>query len=131
MKKTLARGTRLPKPDAFQRMLAEVSTSDVVRSVYYTGRLLQRREDLLDVYQGFRVPGITGEPTDHQQEIAFDLLRRIEREEETPVRGLSDQQAGKYIVRLGRIVRERTRADYGYNDDRGAEILERLRAQYN
>ena len=131
MKKTLARGMRLPKPDTFERMLASIPTSDVVGSVYYTGRLLQRRNDLLDVYQGFRVPNISSEPTDKQQEIAFDLLRRIEREEEVPVQKLSDSQAGKYIVRLSKIVRDRTRADYGGDDSRGLELLADLRSRYN
>jgi hypothetical protein len=130
MKKTLARGTRMPKPDAFERMLADLSMSDLIGSVYYTGRLLQRRKDLLDVYQGFRVPNIASEPTDQEQEIAFSLLRRIEAEEQTPVHDLDDAQAGKYISRFSRIVQQRIRAREGFDPERGERLLAGLRAQY-
>lgn len=130
MKKALAQCYRLPKPDPFVRFLANVSRSDVVTSIYYTGRLLQRRQDLDDVYQGFRVPGVASEPTDQQQEIAFGLLRLIEQIEDTPVGELTEAQADKYILRLGRIVRQRMRAEYGYHPKRGEELLAALRAQF-
>ena len=130
MKKTLVRGMRMPKPDAFERMLADLPLSDLIGSVYYTGRLLQRRKDLLDVYQGFRVPNIASEPTNHEQDIAFSLLRRIEAEEQTPVQDLDDDQAGKYISRFSRILWERIRAREGFDPERGKQLLAALRAQY-
>jgi len=101
--------------------------SDVIGSVYYTGRLLERRKDLPDVYQGFRVPHIASEPTDHEQAIAFSLLRQIEQEEQKSVRDLSDQQAGKYIVRFGRIVQQRIQAQQGFDSERGKRLLADLR----
>lgn len=131
MKKTLLRGRRTPKPDIFERMLTALPMSDVVGSVYYTGRLLQRRKDLLDVYQGFRVPNLASEPTDHEQDIAFSLLRRIEREEQTPVGALTDHQADKYIVRFSRIVDQRIRAQDGFDLERGERLLADLRERYS
>ena len=121
----------MPKPDIFERMLASLSMSDIVGSVYYTGRLLQRRKDLLDVYKGFRVPNVASEPTDHEQEIAFRLLRRIEREEETPVSELNDRQAGKYIVRFGKIVQQRIESRAGYDPAHGERLLADLRTRYS
>ena len=129
MKKALMRGERMPKPDSFERMLTKLSMSEIVGSVYYTGRLLQRRRDLPDVYQGFRVPAVASEPTDHEQAIAFSLLRQIEQEEQKSVRDLSDQQAGKYIVRFSRIVQQRIRAQQGFDPERGKRLLADLRTR--
>ena len=131
MKKILMRGERMPKPDSFERMLTHLPMSDVIGSVYYTGRLLQRRKDLPDVYQGFRVSDIASEPTDYEQNIAFRLLRQIEHEEQKPVRDLSDQQAGKYIVRFSRIVQQRIRAQQGFDPERGKRLLADLRTRRN
>ena len=131
MKKTLPRGSRMPKPDVFERMLADISTPDIIGSVYYTGRLLQRRKDLRDVFQGFRVPNVASEPSDQEQDIAFRLLRRIEWEEKTSVHDLSDQQARKYLQRLDKIVWERIRARDGFDPERGERLLADLRERYN
>lgn len=131
MKKTLMRGRRMPKPDSFERMLTKLPMSDVVGSVYYTGRLLQRRKDLPDVYQGFRAPNIASEPTDHEQNIAFSLLKQIEQEEKTSVRDLSDQQAGKYIIRFSRIVQQRIQAQKDFDPKRGERLLAALRVRHD
>lgn len=130
MKKALAPEQRTPKPDLFVRLLAGESDFDVITSVYYMGRLLQRRRDLDDVYQGFRAPNVASEPNDYQQDLTFAILRRIEQIEETPIRDLTDAQAAKYIFRLGRILRERARPEGGYDPKRGKELLTALRAQY-
>ena len=81
----------------------------------------------MDVYQGVRVPNVASEPTDHEQDIAFSLLRRIEQEEQMSVRDLSNQQAGKSIVRFSRIVQQRIRAQNGFDPARGERLLAGLR----
>lgn len=121
----------MPKPNSFERMLTKLPMPEVVGSVYYTGRLLQRRKDLPDVYQGFRVPNIASEPTDAEQSIAFSLLRQIEQEEKTPVRDLSDKQAGKYIIRFSRIIQQRIQAQKDFDPKRGERLLADLRVRHD
>jgi len=129
MKKTISKKELPPKYASFAKLLSQVSTSDAVTSLYYAGRLLQRRNDVPDIHQGFRVVGAPSEPTDGEQKIAMTLLKRIERIEGNSVQFLTDRQAAKYINRFGKIASRRSRKQYGYKIDEGKELLAGLRSQ--
>lgn len=115
------------KHDSFAKLLSQVSTPDAVTSLYYAGRLLQRRNDVKDIHQGFRVVGVSSEPTDNEQKIALTLINRIEQMEGHPVQSLTDRQAAKYINRFGKIASQKTRIQYGYKMGEGKELLANLR----
>jgi len=114
MKKAIS-STRIPKDS--QRItgfLKSIPEQEVVSSLYYTGRLLQRRCDVADIHQGFRVAGVLGEPTEEDEKIALQLIDRIEEVEQRPVRSLSDRRADHYIRRFSRMIERQARAKYGY-----------------
>jgi hypothetical protein len=114
MKKVIST-ERTPKyPLRVSQFLRAIPSQEVVSSLYYTGRLLQRRRDVADIRQGFRVAGVQGEPSDEDEKIAFQLLDRIEQAERRPVRLLSDRQADRYIRRFSKIIEQQARAKYGY-----------------
>ena len=117
------------KPNSFARLLSQVSTPDAVTSLYYAGRLLQRRNDVKDIHQGFRIVGVASEPTDNEQKIALTLINRIEQMEGHSVQSLTDRRAAKYINRFGKIAAQKSRMQYGYNVNEGKELLAKLRSQ--
>ncbi len=107
--------TRSPKdPKRISGFLNAIPAQEVVSSLYYTGRLLQRRRDVADIHQGFRVVGVPGEPTEEDEKIALQLIDRIEEVEQRPVRSLSDRRADHYIRRFSRMIEQQARAKYGY-----------------
>jgi hypothetical protein len=116
------------KRNSFAKLLSQVSTPDAVTSLYYAGRLLQRRNDVKDIHQGFRVVGVSSEPTDNEQNIALTLINRIEQMEGHPVQSLTDRQAAKYISRFGKIASRKSRIQYGYTASKGKELLANLRS---
>ncbi len=106
---------RTPKhPIRISQFLKTIPSQEVVSSLYYTGRLLQRRRDVADIRQGFRIAGVQGEPSDEDEKIAFQLIDRIEQAEHRPVQNLSDRQADRYIRRFSKIIEQQARAKYGY-----------------
>lgn len=128
MKKTRPIKESPRKRDSFAKLLSQVSTPDAVTSLYYAGRLLQRRNDVKDIHQGFRVAGVSSEPTDNEQKIALTLINRIEQVEGHPVQRLTDKQAARYINRFGKIASRKSRIQYGYKMSKGKELLTNLRA---
>ena len=114
MKKAM-QTTRSPKdPKRISGFLNSIPAQEVVSSLYYTGRLLQRRRDVADIHQGFRVAGVPGEPTEKDEKIALQLINRIEQVEQRPVRSLSDRRADHYIHQFSRMIERQARAKYGY-----------------
>lgn len=114
MKKAIS-VTRAPrKSQRISGFLKSIPAPEVVSSLYYTGRLLQRRRDVTDIHQGFRVAGVPGEPTEEDEKIALQLIDRIEEVEQRPVRSLSDRRADHYIRRFSRMIERQARAKYGY-----------------
>lgn len=115
--------------DSFAKLLSHISTSNAVTSLYYAGRLLQRRNDVSDIHKGFRVVGLSSEPTDDEQSVALTLINRIEQIEGHSVQSLSDKQAAKYINQFGKIASRKSQIEYGYTMSEGKELLAKLRSQ--
>jgi hypothetical protein len=107
--------------------LYEVPKSQAIGAVYYAVRIIKHKRNLQQVDPDLP-PWIDTEPSVDEKRLAVELLQKIERLEQTPIRLLPKKKADEYICRLSDITDKRsieglTEADL----KEGKRLLEKLR----
>jgi hypothetical protein len=103
--------------------LQEIESTKVVSAVYYAVRLIGHRDQLNDAYEGFKVENAGSEPSYEDEKLALLIVDAIEQTEGTRLPDMDDATAEEYVLQLYQIAQQRAADEFGYNADRGRELL--------
>ncbi|HET6978980.1 MAG TPA: hypothetical protein VFI24_21790 [Pyrinomonadaceae bacterium] len=104
-------------------LLDDVESTRLISAVYYAVRLIAHRDQLVNVYEGFKVENVESEPSSEDEALALSMISVIEQIEESKLQDIDRSSAEEYIFELNQIAQQRAADKFGYDAEKGRELL--------